>query len=266
MRSPEEYWTGRFEAAARLRNVIGLPSSATTSYRLLHGFADSVPGIFVDVHGAHAVCRIRSAAAKLHLFPHLQKYLAEVKRLDANLEGQVTFQELGLELSMAPNMLPPIPLRPLRAAWAETCKSLHTSSRHCIVMSRCSLIASLSESAGWNTCQVSSSGSSGAGSDTRAAFVDDVPLRSQKMGYFELTASSSPSLIQFISRLAAGSVLFVDTYTVGDGPERLARQIAAAHRTCRLIRQVEAGGDCPTLLEQLQLRPPRSVGFVFHVS
>ena len=52
----ETFWTSRLQAALKMRESIGLirPSDNTT-YRLVHGEGDNLPGLIVDCYGKTAV-------------------------------------------------------------------------------------------------------------------------------------------------------------------------------------------------------------------
>jgi len=50
------FWFEQLSAAYRLRNALHLTSSAiTTTYRLVHGEGDGLPGLIIDIYGHHAV-------------------------------------------------------------------------------------------------------------------------------------------------------------------------------------------------------------------
>ncbi len=62
---PEEaiddaFWRRRLEQAFALRRALGLPSEATTGFRLVHGEGDFMPGLVVDIYGATAVVQAHS--------------------------------------------------------------------------------------------------------------------------------------------------------------------------------------------------------------
>lgn len=52
---PDNFWADKLESAWQLRQRIGLPSEATTMFRLVHGEGDELPGLIVDVYGDTAV-------------------------------------------------------------------------------------------------------------------------------------------------------------------------------------------------------------------
>ncbi|MDR1226284.1 MAG: class I SAM-dependent rRNA methyltransferase [Prevotellaceae bacterium] len=57
----EQYWKQQLRAALRLRKSMGLVDSAdTTCYRWVHGEADGLPGLIVDVYGSTAVMQAHS--------------------------------------------------------------------------------------------------------------------------------------------------------------------------------------------------------------
>lgn len=56
----DSFFRKRLEQAASMRRALGLPSEATTAYRLVHGEGDFLPGLVVDVYGATAVVQAHS--------------------------------------------------------------------------------------------------------------------------------------------------------------------------------------------------------------
>ena len=64
-RMPLEFWENSISAAMRMRTFIGLPSSQTDCYRLVHGEGDSLPGLVVDVYRDVAVLQAHSAGMYL---------------------------------------------------------------------------------------------------------------------------------------------------------------------------------------------------------
>ncbi len=49
------YWTEQVKVAQQLRKKIGLPSTGTNAYRLIHGEGDHVPGLIIDIYDKTAV-------------------------------------------------------------------------------------------------------------------------------------------------------------------------------------------------------------------
>mgnify|MGYP001775406168 FL=1 len=64
-RMPLEFWENSISAAMRMRTSIGLPSSQTDCFRLVHGEGDSLPGLVVDVYKEVAVLQAHSAGMYL---------------------------------------------------------------------------------------------------------------------------------------------------------------------------------------------------------
>ena len=64
-RMPLEFWENSISAAMRVRTSIGLPSSQTDCFRLVHGEGDSLPGLVVDVYKDVAVLQAHSAGMYL---------------------------------------------------------------------------------------------------------------------------------------------------------------------------------------------------------
>lgn len=64
-RMPLAFWEDRIGKALSMRRALGLPSSATDCYRLVHGEGDSLPGLIVDVYGDVAVLQAHSAGMYL---------------------------------------------------------------------------------------------------------------------------------------------------------------------------------------------------------
>ena len=62
---PLEFWENSISAAMRMRTSIGLPSSQTDCFRLVHGEGDSLPGLVVDVYKEVAVLQAHSAGMYL---------------------------------------------------------------------------------------------------------------------------------------------------------------------------------------------------------
>ncbi|MFM2136277.1 MAG: hypothetical protein RL021_1677 [Bacteroidota bacterium] len=53
--SGKEFWKNKFMAALALRKRLGLGTTATDAYRLIHGEGDGFPGLIIDIYGAAAV-------------------------------------------------------------------------------------------------------------------------------------------------------------------------------------------------------------------
>lgn len=56
----EAFYASRIADAFRMRRALGLPSEATTAFRLVHGEGDFLPGLVVDVYGHTAVVQAHS--------------------------------------------------------------------------------------------------------------------------------------------------------------------------------------------------------------
>jgi 23S rRNA (cytosine1962-C5)-methyltransferase len=54
------FWNDKIIGALRLRNVSGLPSSMTDSFRLIHGEGDGLPGLIIDYYNGIAVIQAHS--------------------------------------------------------------------------------------------------------------------------------------------------------------------------------------------------------------
>ena len=66
----------RIEAAVALRRALGLPSSETTGYRLVHAEGDHIPGLIVDVLGDVAAVQLLTVGMKLReedVFAHVAR-------------------------------------------------------------------------------------------------------------------------------------------------------------------------------------------------
>ncbi|MCB9507433.1 MAG: class I SAM-dependent rRNA methyltransferase [Myxococcales bacterium] len=63
---PAAFWDARLAEAVRRRAAAGLPSAATTAYRLLNSEGDHTPGVIVDVFGGVAAVQLTTAAAVRH--------------------------------------------------------------------------------------------------------------------------------------------------------------------------------------------------------
>ncbi|HIZ85230.1 MAG TPA: class I SAM-dependent rRNA methyltransferase [Candidatus Coprenecus stercoravium] len=64
-RMPLAFWQDRIGKALNMRRTLGLPSSGTDCYRLVHGEGDSLPGVIVDIYGDVAVLQAHSAGMYL---------------------------------------------------------------------------------------------------------------------------------------------------------------------------------------------------------
>lgn len=51
----EAFWNEKIANAKKYRQALGLPSSATNTYRLIHGEGDGVPGLIIDIYNNIAV-------------------------------------------------------------------------------------------------------------------------------------------------------------------------------------------------------------------
>ena len=54
------FWDHKIALALQLREISGLPSSATNSFRLIHGEGDGLPGLIVDFYDGIAVIQAHS--------------------------------------------------------------------------------------------------------------------------------------------------------------------------------------------------------------
>ena len=62
----DQFWRERITAAYQLRQALGLTENThTTTYRLIHGEGDQLPGVIVDVYGATAVMQAHSVGMHL---------------------------------------------------------------------------------------------------------------------------------------------------------------------------------------------------------
>lgn len=64
---PLMFWQDRLYKAKMMRNAIGLPTSRTDCYRLVHGEGDSLPGLIIDIYSKTAVVQAHSAGMFLSL-------------------------------------------------------------------------------------------------------------------------------------------------------------------------------------------------------
>ncbi len=55
-----DFWEKKIALAVRLREISGLPSDATNSFRLIHGEGDGLPGLIVDYYNGVAVVQAHS--------------------------------------------------------------------------------------------------------------------------------------------------------------------------------------------------------------
>lgn len=55
-----EFYHKRLAEALAMRRALGLPSAATTAFRLIHGEGDFLPGLVVDIYGPTAVVQAHS--------------------------------------------------------------------------------------------------------------------------------------------------------------------------------------------------------------
>lgn len=64
----DNFWEDKIAQAIRLRNISGLPSAATDSFRLIHGEGDGLPGLIVDYYNGVAVVQAHSVGMHLDRF------------------------------------------------------------------------------------------------------------------------------------------------------------------------------------------------------
>ncbi|GHT17606.1 SAM-dependent methyltransferase [Bacteroidia bacterium] len=67
------FWKNKFAEAYRLRQNLGLISDSNTTFRLIHGEGDNLPGLVVDVYGETAV--VQAHTVGMHL---IRQTLAEL--------------------------------------------------------------------------------------------------------------------------------------------------------------------------------------------
>lgn len=63
----ELFWLKRIQESIDLRKIIGLPSSHTNAYRLMHGEGDGVPGLIIDIYAKAAVIQCHSIGIHLNI-------------------------------------------------------------------------------------------------------------------------------------------------------------------------------------------------------
>ncbi len=65
----ESFWSSTLKRCLKNRNALGFPGKHTTTFRLVHGEGDGLPGLIVDVYGSVAVvqCHSRGMFAERHL-------------------------------------------------------------------------------------------------------------------------------------------------------------------------------------------------------
>src|SRR5689334_6415796 len=61
----ENFWEERLKLALNVRKSAGLPSSATTAFRLIHGEGDGLPGLILDCYDGVAVMQAHSVGMHL---------------------------------------------------------------------------------------------------------------------------------------------------------------------------------------------------------
>lgn len=76
------FWAKRLEAAISLRMKLGLPSEKTTVYRLIHGEADMIPGLVIDIYNTTAVIQLH--------YPGLENHLNTIK--DALIQSTLNIE------------------------------------------------------------------------------------------------------------------------------------------------------------------------------
>lgn len=68
-REPEDdFWDDKIALAVRLREISGLPSGTTDSFRLIHGEGDGLPGLIVDYYNGVAIVQAHSVGMHLDRF------------------------------------------------------------------------------------------------------------------------------------------------------------------------------------------------------
>lgn len=63
------FWQEKLQAALQLRHHLGLPSSTTNAYRLMHGEGDAIPGLIVDIYDDTAVIQAHSIGIFKERYP-----------------------------------------------------------------------------------------------------------------------------------------------------------------------------------------------------
>ncbi len=61
------FWTRRLSDAIGLRKRLGYPSSSTTTYRLVHGEGDQLPGLIIDIYDSVAVIQCHTIGIHMQL-------------------------------------------------------------------------------------------------------------------------------------------------------------------------------------------------------
>ena len=87
----EQFWQSRLTSALQLRIALGLASSgnqcstlnvhnATTTYRLVHGEGDLLPGLIIDIYGKTAVMQAHSLGMHLSRYNIAQQLMAVMEQ------------------------------------------------------------------------------------------------------------------------------------------------------------------------------------------
>lgn len=90
-----DFFVGRMRRAQALRLRLGLPNQSTTGYRLVHGEADGLPGLIVDVFGSVASVQFNTQGMKLReglVFAALNEVLAPSAILDRTSPAATRFE------------------------------------------------------------------------------------------------------------------------------------------------------------------------------
>lgn len=90
-----DFFVERVQQAVQLRKQLGLPSEETTGYRLVHGEADGLPGLIVDVFGDVASIQLNTQGMKQRegmVFAALATVLAPLAILDRTSSTATRFE------------------------------------------------------------------------------------------------------------------------------------------------------------------------------
>ena len=77
----EEYWCARLDSAYKMRLALGIAgNSSNTTYRLVHGEGDNLPGLVIDCYGPTAVMQAHSVGmhvCRMEIAKALKKVMGE---------------------------------------------------------------------------------------------------------------------------------------------------------------------------------------------